>query len=195
LEKLIFSFELKESQKSSVIQMNKKTIYAIVAVLIIIIVVAVAAYALLYSGGGGGTTTPTPTPTATVGGGVGNATTLTFSANVTSQGSTIEYKWSGKNIHSSNITIRVDFAGYSYLLDASKEKSWSSSDNGTTWKAGNFTADWPVWGAQWQEDVDALVGHWSGSGDYSFTDAQHEAVTLFNIVVNPTIPGSTFTAS
>jgi hypothetical protein len=173
--------------------MNKKTIYIIVAVLVIIIVVGVAAYALLYSGGGGGQSTPTPTPIATVS--VANATTLTFSANVTSQGSTIEYKWSGKNIHSSNITIRVDFAGYSYLLDASKEKSWSSTNNGTTWTAGNFTKDWPVWGAIWQEDVDALVGHWSGSGDYSFTDAQHEAVTLFNIVVNPTIPASTFATS
>lgn len=175
--------------------MNKKTIYIIVAVLVIVIVIAGAGIWWMNYGGGGGTTTPTPTPTATVGGGVGDATTLTFSANVTSQGSTIEYKWSGKNIHSSNITIRVDFAGYSYLLDASQEKSWSSTNNGTTWTAGNFTADWPVWGAQWAEDVNALVGHWSGSGDYSFTDALKETVTLFNISVNPTIPASTFATS
>jgi hypothetical protein len=173
--------------------MNKKTIYIIVAVLVIIIVVGVAAALLLMNNGGGSeTTTPTPTPTTN---GVGDATTLKFSANVTSQGSTITYNWAGKNIHSSNITIRVDFAGYSYLLDATTEKSWSSSDNGTTWTTGNFTADWPAWGAQWQENVDALTGHWSGSGDYSFTDATQAAVTLFNIVVNPTIPASTFATS
>lgn len=173
--------------------MNKKTIYIIVAVLVIIIVVGVAAYALLYNSGGGGTTTPTPTPTTN---GVGDATTLTFSANVTSQGQTTTYNWSGRDIHSSNLTIRTDFATYSYLLDATTEKSWSSTDSGATWTAGNFTDDWPFWDNQWSADVDALVGHWDGtSATYSYTNAQGEAIVLFNIVVNPTIPDSTFTAS
>lgn len=176
-------------QKNSVIQLKKNMMYAIVAVLIIVIVIAGAAVYLLY-GGGGGTTNPTTTPSPTVT--VGDATTLTFSANVTTSGSTIEYKWAGKDIHTSPI-IRVDFAGYSYLLDSSKEKSWSSTDNGATWKAGTFTTDWPAWGAQWSSYVDELTpGHWSGSGDRSYTDPTGAAVTLFNIVVNPTIPASTF---
>jgi hypothetical protein len=175
--------------------MERKTIYAIVAVLIIIIVVgAAAAYYLMNTGGGGGIT-PTPTPTTSPANNVANATTLTFSANVTSQGSTITYNWAGKNFHTTP-TIRVDFAGYSYLLNAGQEKSWSSTNNGSTWTSGNFTADWPAWGAQWQSYVDALTpGHWSGSGDYTFTDTTGATVTLFNISVNPTIPDSTFTAS
>jgi hypothetical protein len=169
--------------------MNKKTMYIIVAVLVIIIVVGVAAYALLYNSGGGGTTSPTPTPTV----GVADATTLQFSANVTSQGQTTEYKWYGKDIHA-NMTIRVDFAGYSYLLNADQEKSWNSTDNGATWTQTNFATDWPIWGAQWSSYVNNLT-HWSGSGDYKYTDTLGEAITLFNISVNPTIPDSTFTAS
>jgi hypothetical protein len=170
--------------------MNKKTTYIIVAVLVIIIVVGIAAYALLYNSGGGGTTSPTPTPTV----GVADATTLQFSANVTSQGQTTEYKWYGKNIHSSNLTIRVDFANYVYIMDASQEKSWSSTDSGATWTQGNFTADWISWSPLWTDYVDNLA-HWSGSGNYAYTDSSGEAITLFNISVNPTIPDSTFTAS
>jgi len=174
--------------------MNKKTIYIIVAVLIVIIVVGVAAYALLYNSGGGGTTSPTPTPIV----GVADATTLQFSANVTSQGTTVEYKWYGKDIHA-NMTLRVDLLGgasgnYSYILNAGEEKSWSSTDNGVTWTPGNFTADWISWSPLWTGYVDNLT-HWSGSGNYAYTDPSGEAITLFNISVNPTIPDSTFATS
>jgi len=151
--------------------MNKQTTYAIVAVLVIVIIIAGAAAYLLY-GNGGGTTNPTATPTPSPTTTVGDATTLTFSSSVTSSGSTIVYNWSGKDIHGAPV-IRVDFAGYSYLLDAGKEKSWSSTDNGVTWTAGNFADDWPSWSAQWFEYVDYLTpGHWSGSGNYSYTDTR-----------------------
>ena len=169
--------------------MNKKTMYIIVAVLVIIIVVGVAAYALLYNSGGGGTTSPTATPTVSV----ADATTLQFSANVTSQGQTTEYKWYGKDKHA-NMTIRVDFANYAYIMNASQEKSWSSTDSGATWTKGNFTADWISWSPLWTGYVNNLA-HWSGSGNYAYTDSSGEAITLFNISVNPTIPASTFTAS
>ena len=164
--------------------------YIVVAVLVIVIVIAGAAAYLLYYNGNGGTTDPTPTPTPI---GVADATTLTFSANVTSQGQTTEYNWAGKDIHVNPI-IRADFAGYSYFLDASLQTSFSSIDNGATWTQGDFTTDWPFWGDQFAQDVAALT-QWSGSGDYSFTNAQDEAVVLFNIVVNPTIPDSTFAVS
>jgi hypothetical protein len=171
--------------------LNKKTIYIIVAVLVVVIVIAGAAAYLLNNNGNGGTTNPTPTPTPTVS--VADATNLTLSANLTSQGTTTEYKWSGKDIHA-NMTIRVDFANYAYILDAGQEKSWGSTDSGVTWTQGNFTADWIFWGTQWSGYLNNLT-HWSGSGDYSYTNTAGEAIVLSNISVNPTIPASTFATS
>jgi hypothetical protein len=173
--------------------MNKTTMYAVVAVLVIIIVIGVAAYALM-NNGNGGTTNPTATPTATPStNGVADASTLTFNANVTSQGTTIEHKWQGKDIHSNAMVLRVDFATYAYILDAGEQKSWSSTDSGATWTQGNFTADWLSFSPSWTDIVDNLT-HWSGTGDYSYTNTAGEGIVVFNISVNPSIPDSNFTA-
>jgi len=171
-----------------VIQLNKNTIYILAAVVVIIIVVGAAAVILLNNGGNNDGTTPTPTPTQSV----ADAATLQFSANVTSQGQTTEYKWYGKNLQS-DITIRVDVSTYSYILDEVQQKSWMSIDSGTTWTASDFTADWAGWGAQWTEYVDKL-SNWT-SGEYSYTNSAEESIVLFNIAVNPTIPDSTFATS
>jgi hypothetical protein len=179
--------------------LNKKTIYIIVAVLVVVIIIAGAAAYLLSNNGNGGTTNPTPTPTPTVS--VADATTLKFSANVTSQGQTTEYKWQGRDIKSSNLTLRVDFATYAYILDAGQEKSWMSADSGATWTASTFAADWgtvaaPGFGNQWAEYVNHLTTNWNGSDNqYSYANTAGEAIVLFNINVNPTIPASTFTTS
>jgi hypothetical protein len=178
-----------------VIQLKKNTMYIIVAVLVVVIIIAgAAAYILSTNGNGGTNSTPTPTPTPAAN--VANATTLTFSANVTSQGQTTTYEWKGTNIHAAP-TIRVDLPGYSYILNSTQEKSWSSTNNGSTWTQGTFTTDWPFWGNEWSLYVDELTsGHWDGiSTTHSYTDSQGQAITLFNIVVNPTIPSSTFATS
>jgi hypothetical protein len=173
--------------------MNKQTMYIIVAVLVVVIVIAGVSVYLLYGGGGGGTTNPTATPAPTVN--PADATTLTFSANVTVSGATTTYEWKGTNVHS-DPTIRVDLPGYSYILNSTQGKSWLSTDNGATWTASDFTADWSFWGNEWLVYVDNLSGHWDGtSATYSYTDAQGQAIVLFNIVVNPTIPESTFAVS
>jgi len=167
-------------------------IYIIVAVLVVVIVVGVAGYVLLNNGGSNNQTTPTPTPTP--GPSVATATSLQFSANVTSQGQTTEYVWYGTNLNSANEKLRVDFVNYAYILDASQHKSWMSTDSGSSWTAGTFTTDWNSWGTQWTDYVTSLA-MWSGSGDFSYTNTAGEAVTLFNITVNPTIPDSTFATS
>ncbi len=169
--------------------------YIIVAVLVVVIVVAaVAAYVVINNNANNSNPSPTATPTTspTAGNGVDNATTLSFSASIPSQGLT--YNWSGKNIHGNDITIRVDFATYSYIMDAGQEKSWNSTDSGSTWTQSSFVTDWPNWGAQWNTYVSNLA-HWSGTGNYTYTDPSGASVTLSNIQVNPTIPDSTFTAS
>ena len=124
-------------------------IYIIVAVLIVVIVVGVAGFMLLNNGGNNNQTTPTPTP----GPSVATATSLQFSANVTSQGQTTEYKWYGTNLNSANEKLRLDFVTYAYILDASQQKSWMSTDSGATWTAGTFSSDWNSWGTQWTDYV------------------------------------------
>ena len=146
---------------------------------------------LLNNNGNGGTTNPTPTPTVSVAG----AATLTYSANVTTSGATTEYKWAGKNMHSTNETLRVDFATYAYILDASVQKSWMSTDSGATWTQGVFADDWTAWGPQWSANVDNLA-YWTSGDTYTYTEtATGATVLIFNIVVNPTIPASTFSTS
>ena len=177
--------------------MSKQTMYIIVAALVIIIVIAGAAVYLLYYNGDGGTTNPTPTPTPTPNG-VADATTLTLSANVTSQGQTTEYNWAGKDLKTL-LVLRVDFVTYAYILDAGQQKSWMSMDSGATWTTSTFATDWgttdvPGFGNQWAEYVAELT-NWSGSGDHTYVNAAGETIKLFNIVVNPTIPDSTFAVS
>ncbi len=175
--------------------MNKQTTYIIVAVVIVIIIVAGAAAYLLYNNGGSSGTSPTATPAPTVS--PANATSLSFSANITdTTGQTTTYEWQGINVHTAP-TVRVDLPGYSYIMNSTAEQSWVSTDNGATWTASNFMTDWPFWGNEWSLYVDALTpGHWDGvSSTYSYTDAQGQGIVLFNIMINPTIPDSTFATS
>lgn|SRR5665647_450631 len=170
--------------------MNKKTTYAIVAVVIVIVIVGVAAYALLYNNGGGTNTTPTPTPSPSV----STSSTLQFNSNLTTQGSTLEHKWAGKNIHTGNLIVRVDILGgesgnYSYILDTGQNKSWVSV-NGGSWTASDFAADWSGLGAEWTDYLNHMA-NWS-SGDITYQTQTGETVLLYNIVVNPTISDSTF---
>jgi hypothetical protein len=132
LEKLKFSNHQTHSQTIGD-TMNKKTIYAIVAVIVVVLVVGIAGYILLYGnlGNGGGTTpTPTPTPDTIVG-----ASTVQFSVNETTNGATVIYNFACKNYNTSTELIRVDIpsdtGNYSYILNAGEQKSWSNVDG--TW--------------------------------------------------------------
>jgi hypothetical protein len=172
--------------------MNKKTVYIIVAVLVVVIVVAAAGIFLMNNSGNSGETTPTVS--------VKDATSLQYSANVTNTATgTITYNFAGKNLGTSNMTIRVDLLGgelgnYSYILNAGEEKSWSNT-NGGAWTAGNFTADWASWGTQWTENANELGNNWSGTGDYSYTASSGESITITCIAVNPTLADSLFQTS
>ena len=170
--------------------------YIIVAVLVVVIIIAGAAAYVLSNNSSNNNATPTPTPAPTVS--VASATNLTFSANVTSQGVSTVYNWKGQNIHSGNLTLRVDFATYAYILNASAQQSYASTDSGATFAHSTFASDWgttatPAFGNQWTDYVDNLA-HWDGSSStYSYTNTAGEAIVISNIVVNPTIPASAFT--
>jgi hypothetical protein len=175
--------------------MNKKITYILVAVVIVVIGAAVAGVLLLNGGSnggnnnGGGNTQPVS---------VANATSLEFKANITSQGTTVTHLFYGKNIGTSNLTIRLDILGgesgnWSYILNAGQESSWNSTNYGA-WASGNFTVDWSLWGTRWTNLVTNLK-NWSGKGDYSYTSSSGNFVKISSIAVNSKLADSLFQAS
>ncbi len=187
--KSLYYFLVKGNDRKSVTNMKKSAIYAIVAVIVIIVVIVAAVFALGLIPMGG---TPAATPTPSAATGVADASSIIFSSNVTSGGTTTMYKWQGINIHS-NATFRVDLeGGYSYILNVANETAFESTDSGATWTTGSFTTDWAAWGATWQDYLDNLA-HWNGSdATYSINDATIGNALVFDISVNPTIPPATF---
>jgi archaellin len=173
--------------------MKKNLMYAIVAVIVIIIVIVAAVFALGLIPTG---STPQATPTPTAATGVADASSIIFSSNITSSGTTTTYKWQGINIHTTaNVTFRVDLeGGYSYILNVANETAFESTDGGVTWTTGDFATDWAAWGSTWQDYLDNLT-HWNGTdATYTIDDATIGSALVFDISVNPTIPDSTFNA-
>ena len=190
--------QVTDATSRKVLFLSKTTTYAIVAVIIIVIVIGAAAAYVLTSNPGTPSATATPTPSASItpnpsstGNNVASATNLTFTAEVTMSGTTTTYNWIGQNIHSNAPTLKVSFANYVYILDAGQQKSYSSTNSGSTWTTGNFTQDWISWSPQWLGYVDNLA-HWSGSGSYSYTDQTGASIVISDIAVNQPIPASTF---
>lgn len=161
------------------IQLNKKTIYIIVAVLVVVIVVGVAGVMLLNNGGNGGEATPTPAPTQTP---VADATSLQF----TVTDATGSYKWSAKNIDS-DILLSIEYldeaAGFTIVINGA-EHTAASDPAGV---AGDFQTTWDQWYPMFEGYVDALA-HWT-SGDWTSEDG---TVTISGISVNPTLDDSMF---
>ena len=176
--------------------MNKKTVYFLVAVLVVVVIVAaVAGVYLLYSGGSntGNSNSGNTQPVS-----VANATSLEFTANITSQGITVTHVFYGKNMGTSNLIVRFDILGgesgnWSYILDTGQQKSWNCTNNGD-WGSSNFTADWNFWGNSWTNLVTNLK-NWSGTGDYSYTSSSGYNVTIYSIKVNPELSDSIFQVS
>ena len=179
--------------------MNKTTMYGIVAVVVIVVVVAAVAgaYVLMNPGGGGGDGNGN-------GGGedvitAANATSLQYDALVTSQGTTITYKFAGKDLGTSNLTFRIDLLGgeagnYIYILNGAQKEAWANADGTWTDVSSDFTNQWAAWEPQWTANVNALVS-WSGTGEYTYTAANGDSIVISNISLNPTLADSLFQPS
>jgi hypothetical protein len=163
--------------------MNNKTIYGIIGAIIIIIAVAVGVYALMNSGGSKNVIT------------IENATTVQYDANVTLHDMLITYKFAGKNLGTSDLTLRVDLLGgaegnYSYILIQGQQKGWESI-NSAAWTDISFNDMWTYYLPQWDGHLNAMKS-WSGTGPLTYTNAEGGLVTLYNIVLNPELPASLF---
>ncbi len=174
--------------------MNKKTIYIVVAVLVVVIVVA-AAGILLMNNGGNTDTNPTPTPPPTLTG----ASSVIFSVNdtTTATGDIVGYTFECINYNTATEKVRLDLcvsgATYSYILDAGQEKSWVSMDNGATWTASDFTADWTTYGSLFNDFAQKLIDQ-GNINDLTYT-TDTSSITIYCVAVNQTIPDADFAVS
>jgi hypothetical protein len=182
--------------------MKKSTIYIVVAVVVVIIIIAAAA-AYVYYGQPGEGATPTPSPAPTVVG----AATLQFTVDETTNGALVTYNyamkglmWSGNTPDTSKAVIRLDIPGgeagnYSYIINPVEQKSWLSVDNGVTWSADDFAADWTAWSVYFNEYLTQLVNYDGHSETYSYTSASGSSIVISAIHINPTLDESLFAAS
>jgi hypothetical protein len=173
--------------------MEKKMMYALVAVVVIIVVaVAVAgAYVLMNSGGGGG------------GGNtytVANATSLQYDTDVTYQGDITHFKWAAKNVGATDMVLRLDIlhgeqGNYTYILNGGDQTAWVAVNGTWTDYSSDFTNQWNLWmgtGKQWTGNMNALA-NWSGTGDYTYTGSTtNSTIRIYNIAINPTLADSLF---
>jgi hypothetical protein len=178
-----------------VIEMDNKTMYAIVAVVIVVIVVAaVGAYVYLYSGGGGGggggTTEDTYVP--------GNATSLQFSVDVTpASGEASTTTYYAKNLGGTEAMVRVeivvpDYGTLVYIVNGADQMAWNNGTGTWTDVSSDFTNQWDDWVPTFQSYQDSLVS-WA-SGDYTYTADNGDSVRIYDIIVNPTLADSLFAA-
>jgi hypothetical protein len=179
--------------------MNKKTMYLIVAVLVIVIIVAgAAAYILMNNGNGGTNATPTPAPTTAPT--VVGASSLQFTVQETTSGtSPVTYDYAVKNFNASNQMLRVDIPGgaagnYSYIIKLADSTSYLSVDNGVTWTSSDFATDATNFGTLLNNYVIELA-NWNGhDATYSYTAGQISNV-ISALHVNPPLEDSLFATS
>ena len=177
------------------IAMNKKGISKIliaVIIIVVIVVAGIAAYSALNSGifnGNGGNGDGDQLP-------IEDANSLQFEVDLTSQGTTIKYKLSGKNLRATDMKIRIDLLGgdagnFYYILNPGEQEAWANIDS--TWidLSDDFGAQWDSWGITWINYVDNLQ-NWAGTGEWSYTAPNGDFIRVYNIAVNPVISDSLF---
>ena len=171
--------------------MEKRMLYALVAVVIIVVVVAVAgAYVLMNRGGSGITYT------------VSNATSLQYNAEVTYPGGIpVLFNCAAKNVGATDMVLRIDILGgasgnYTYIMDHGTQTAWVSSNGTWTDFSIDFANQWNTWvgtGTRWTSDVNALSTNWSGTGDYTYIGSKTGAtIRIYNVAINPTLADALF---
>lgn len=177
------------------IAVNKKGIFKMIIVAIIVVViifVGISAYFALNNrilNGNGGNWDEAPGP-------IEDANSLQFEVDLTSQGTTIKYKLSGKNLRATDMKIRIDLLGgdagnFYYILNPGEQEAWANIDS--TWidLSDDFGAQWDSWGIAWINYVDNLQ-NWTGTGEWSYTAPNGDFIRIYNIAVNPVISDSLF---
>jgi hypothetical protein len=182
------------------IQTDRKKLIILVVVIVAVIALAAGAYVLLGGGGGGGgggnpTPTPNPTSTPTPSPGVSGASSLRYSVDITTGGTSQgSYTYMAKNAGTSNMMIRIEITSTDgnliYIVNGAQQKAWAYA--GGTWQdlSSSFSTQWDSWQSTFTGYRDHLSG-WTG-GDYTYTAPNGDSVRIYSISVNPSLADSLF---
>lgn len=170
--------------------MNKKMMYALVSIVAIIIaVVAVSgSYVLMVNNGGGKTVT------------VADATSLQYDVDVTYQGTTSLAEFSGRNLGTSDVMLRIDMSSdnqpnYTTIINGTDQTAWRSTNGNWSDVSSTYNTIWEIGcGDQWNNNVNALT-NWTGTGDCTYTDAVGTSYRIYNVVINPILTDPFFAIS
>jgi hypothetical protein len=166
---------------------NKKMMYALVAIAAIIVVLAGAGAYMLVNNG----------KTATV----ADATKLQYSADVTYQGDITQFNWAATNVGATNMALHIDIlhgeqGNYTYILNSGDNTAWMAVNGTWTNVSSDFTNQWNTWvgtGQRWTNDLNALTTNWNGTGDCNYTDsARGVTIRIYNVAINPSLNDSLF---
>jgi len=151
---------------------------------ILIIVVAIVVGVILATRGGG------------TGGNVAGASSLQFSADITTSGTLTTYTYSAKNIGTSNAMLRIEGTeaqgNFIYIVNGAQKQAWIYENGQWTDLTGYFTEYWTQWNSTFT-GLRSDLSHWSGSGDYTYTDpSSGDTIRIYNIKVNPSLADSLF---
>jgi hypothetical protein len=174
-------------------------IVGIVVTVVVVTVAGVAAAVVLLNPGegttSGGATTTTTTPwTTTTGGGIAGATSLTCTADVTSENMSGTITLKAKNIGTDELKIReegtIQMNGTTYdviyIVNGELQQAWACMDG--QWMTFNFSEAWNTYVGSFQEELSG----WTG-GDYTYTDpTTGMTLRLYDIVLNPVLDDSLF---
>lgn len=173
---------------ASVPRISRKTLIA-AGILVIIVVAVVVGVLLATRGGGGGST----------GGNVAGASSLQFSEDITSGGNLSTYKYWAKDIGTSNVAIRIEWTSsagdYIYIVNGALRQAWVSVNGQWTDLSSYFSVYWNQWNSTFSGINANLISHWSGSGDYTYSDSNGDSVRIYGIAVNPSLSDSLFVHS
>jgi hypothetical protein len=170
---------------------NKKSMGILVAVVVVVLVVAsVGAYVLLFGGLGGG------------GGGGGGAVTvadassLQFSVDASVAGATTTLQFSGKNIGTNSLLIRADILlngqDIVCIMDTGAQKAWANTTG--AFIEDSYTQDMHDWGNSWTTYLGHIQSWSAGNAEVTYAD-QGNQVRIYNIIINPALDDSFFTAT
>jgi len=161
---------------------NRKMLIALGV--IVIIVVAVVVGVLLVTRGGSS------------GGDIAGASSLTFNADVTyGSGTVTTYTYNVKNIGTSDMMLRLEWTSsgvsYIYIINGKQQQAWTCINGDWTDLSASFSETWSDWNSTFAGYTSNLA-HWSGSGDYKYTNPDGSIVRIYNVVINPSLSDSLF---
>jgi hypothetical protein len=167
--------------------MEKKMMYALIAVVVLVVVASVAGTYVLMNNGGSTQNTVK----------VKDATSLQYTVDVTYNGTTTLAKFAGENLGTSGMLLRVDLSGggrnWSLILNGTDRTAWQTfGGNWTDISTSYNDIMTSGCGMRWNANMNALA-NWNGTGDCTYTDsAAATTFRIYNVALNPTLDASLF---